>query len=152
MNLRASGSGFLRTRLPNKRLQQPGGFLWIECCCPELRPRCWSAGQLSLETLSRMSIGWTSEWRKFTNEKHNRYIKRELDWELERHPDHPLAVADYELVGAKNLYNDFIFYLPEEQKFGHVHLTWGAMLEPPCIMIGSEDEVSAYIRECTESG
>lgn len=92
-----------------------------------------------------MNTLWPNEWRLFTNDKHNGYIRRELEWELEKHADHPLANQEYELIGARNLYDDFVFHLPATGQFGHVHLTWGSLKWPPCKIFSDRGELSDYL-------
>jgi len=92
-----------------------------------------------------MGIAWCNEWREILGERHRLYIERELAWELDQIREHALRGRVFHVVGARNLYNDFILFLDDEQTYAYVHLVWKPA-PPPFRRIGDENALHHFVR------
>lgn len=93
-------------------------------------------------------IPWQHGWRAFDLPGKEEYFLRELRWEIEENPGHPLHGRELRIVGWIPGYDDFLLYLPTEAKHAHVHLTWtreGSPAFPHCVMLDSLDAVKKFM-------
>ena len=94
-----------------------------------------------------MSI-WKHGWKEYDFREKENYFLGELRWEVQENPAHPLHGKELRIVGWIPGYDDFILYLPQEDRYSYVHLTWGKESEPTfpyCEFLADEKAVAEFV-------
>jgi hypothetical protein len=97
--------------------------------------------------VTSMITNWPDPWKSI-DDRHKKYIERELRWELSHFADHPLVDRSFDVVAMKDEYENAIIRF-DAGDFGYVRLTWKQ--EPPHYeAIGEEPELMRFLRTTGE--
>src|SRR5262245_42417949 len=88
-------------------------------------------------------IRWQQGWYEFDLPDKEGYFLRELQWEIQENPNHPLHGKEARMIGWRRGYDDFILYLPEEARYVYVHLTWNRETHPTFPYCRALDDIGA---------
>jgi hypothetical protein len=94
------------------------------------------------------AIHWLGPWRQFDQLDKEHYFLNELRWEIQANPSHRLYGKELWIAGWIAGYDDFILYLPLEDCYAYVHLTWNKESNPAfpdCQWFDDVDEVNELI-------
>ncbi|HVW00838.1 MAG TPA: hypothetical protein VHB77_10875, partial [Planctomycetaceae bacterium] len=75
-------------------------------------------------------ICWQPGWGDFELRDKEGYFLRELQWEIEENPGHPLFGRTLRIIGWRGGYDDFILQILGESGYVYVHLTWHRETDP----------------------
>jgi hypothetical protein len=93
-------------------------------------------------------ILWQQGWHEFDLSDKESYFLRELLWEIQENPKHPLYGKEARIVGWRRGHDDFILYLPGEGCYAYVHLTWNRETHPTfpyCQALEDIEAVNAFL-------
>jgi hypothetical protein len=91
-------------------------------------------------------IHWAGPWRAF--ERDDAYFLRELAWELEPSPAHPLHGKPCRIAGWIPGYDHFILYVKGDGRYAYVQLIWRREEDPTlpyCEFLDDTDAVSRFV-------
>src|SRR5207245_1994572 len=66
-----------------------------------------------------LMISWRQGWHEFDLPDKEGYFLRELQWEIQENPGHPLHGKESRIIGWRRGYDDFILYLPAEARYAY---------------------------------
>lgn len=90
-----------------------------------------------------VSIDWPTPW-KTVEDRHAKYIGRELMWELSHFPEHPLANRPFRVLAMMDTYENAIIQL-DDGGFAYVRLTW-RQASPHFERVGSDAELVPFLK------
>src|SRR4051794_16915931 len=100
-------------------------------------------------------IRWQQGWHEFDLPDKEGYFLRELQWEIQENPDHPLQGKVARIVGWRRGDEEFILYLPVESRYAYVHLTWNRETHttfPYCLPLQDIEAVNRFLEHGEDDG
>jgi hypothetical protein len=91
-------------------------------------------------------IHWAGPWKAF--ERDDGYFLRELAWELEPSPSHPLHGKPCRIAGWITGYDHFIVYVKGDGRYAYVQLLWRRDEDPMlpyCEFLDDTEAVSRFV-------